>query len=137
MVEKMTINTHKGIDYNLCGKPVELKNRYARVELTTTSVMTVDHYKLIHGGFVFGLADHAAMLAVNHPNVVLASASVKFLKPTQPDELLIAEANVVSIQEKKYQVDVTVKNNQHIIFEGQLTCFILKDHVLSSHKNNP
>lgn len=43
--------------------------------------MKVDSHGLIHGGFLFGAADYASMLAVNDPNVVLASAEVRFLRP--------------------------------------------------------
>jgi acyl-coenzyme A thioesterase PaaI-like protein len=48
--------------------------------------MAVDDRGLVHGGFVFGLADHAAMLAVNDPNVVLGAASTRFLKPVRVGE---------------------------------------------------
>jgi len=127
----MNTNTHDKIDYNLCGTPIDIREGYARVELKTYSKMIVDSHLLIHGGFVFGLADHAAMLAVNHPNVVLASATVKFLKPVQQNEKLIAEATVVSVEGKKQQVDVKVMRDQELVFEGQLICFILKKHVLA------
>ncbi|MBF0450551.1 MAG: PaaI family thioesterase [Candidatus Magnetomorum sp.] len=126
----MNIQTHQKIDYDLCGKPVQLDDGYAKIKLKTTATMIVDDRSLVHGGFVFGLADHAAMLAVNHPNVVLAAASVKFLKPVQPDTLLIAEARVVSIDGKKQQVDVKVMRDQEAVFDGQFVCFTLKEHVL-------
>ena len=64
----------------------------ARVGLTTLPEMAVDAAGLVHGGFVFGLADHAAMLAVNDPYVVLGSAAVRFLRPVRVGERLIAEA---------------------------------------------
>ena len=53
----------------------------AIVELTATPEMEADASGLTHGGFTFGLADYAAMLAVNHPNVVLGSAQTKFTSP--------------------------------------------------------
>ncbi len=70
----MEIKTHLAIDRRLCGEPLELREGFASVELTTTREMEADSSGLVHGGFVFGLADHAAMLAVNHPNVVLGQA---------------------------------------------------------------
>ena len=42
--------------------------------------MTLGWY---NGGFIFGLADHAAMLAVNDPNVVLARCHRKIFKARQ------------------------------------------------------
>ena len=60
-----TIRTHQQINHQLCGKPLEVKDGTARVEMTTRADMAVDSMQLVHGGFVFGLADHAAMIAVN------------------------------------------------------------------------
>ena len=68
--------THEAIDPELCGRLVSLAEGTAVVELRTVARMAADAHGLVHGGFVFGLADHAAMLAVNHPNVVLGSASL-------------------------------------------------------------
>jgi uncharacterized protein (TIGR00369 family) len=95
------IITHEKIDKKLCGTPIELKDDYSLVELATSYSMAVDKSGLIHGGFIFGLADHAAMIAVNHPNVVLGSADVMFLKPVGAGEKLIAEAKVSSKDRKK------------------------------------
>ena len=74
----MNIQTHKSIDQELCGKPLELGDGHSRVELITTDRMAVDKTGLVHGGFIFGLADYAAMIAVNHPNVVLGASDVRF-----------------------------------------------------------
>jgi uncharacterized protein (TIGR00369 family) len=128
----MNICTHKHIDKELCGTPIEHRDGFCRIKLVTSERMSVDNFHLVHGGFVFGLADHAAMLAVNDPNVVLGQASVKFLKPVQPNETLIAEANVKTVEGKKQNVHVTVLRNADTVFEGDFVCFILKTHVLDS-----
>jgi acyl-coenzyme A thioesterase PaaI-like protein len=47
---------------------------YAVVELKTKENMRADEKNLVHGGFIFSLADYCAMLTVNEPTVVLASA---------------------------------------------------------------
>ena len=70
--DPMEIRTHQQIDPALCGRPVSLAPGRAEVTLEMTPAMAVDAEGLVHGGFVFGAADHAAMLAVNHPHVVLA-----------------------------------------------------------------
>jgi uncharacterized protein (TIGR00369 family) len=128
----MNICTHNHIDKELCGTPVEQNDGFCKVKLVTSERMSVDHFQLVHGGFVFGLADHAAMLAVNDPNVVLGQASVTFIKPVQPNETLIAEANVNNVEGKKQNVHVKVFRNTEIVFEGNFVCFILKKHVLDS-----
>jgi len=127
----MNINTHKKIDQNLCGKPLEIDEGFSRVELLLTDNMAADESGLVHGGFIFGLADYAAMIAVNHPNVVLGSADVKFLKPLRKGDTVIAEARVENITGRKQTVRVTVDNKGTKVFEGTFTCFVLEKHVLS------
>ena len=126
----MKIDTHQQINQTLCGQPQALEPGYSRVQLQTTDQMATDKYGLIHGGFIFGLADYAAMLAVNHPYVVLGASDVKFLKPSSVGDILTAEARVESVDGKKHVVKVVVKKEEHPVFEGIFTCFILKQHVL-------
>jgi uncharacterized protein (TIGR00369 family) len=126
----MEIITHQAIDQILCGCPVRVEKGFSRVEFVATPQMTADDSGLVHGGFVFGLADYAAMIAVNHPNVVLGAADVKFLKPIIQGDQVIAEAHVEEIQGKKHWVAVSVTKQDEIIFQGMFTCFVLKNHVL-------
>jgi len=126
----MDIKTHESISRALCGVPRELREGYSRVELETTLDMAVDNSGLVHGGFIFGQADYAAMIAVNRPNVVLGAAEVKFLKPVEAGELVIAEAKVTETDGKKRIVEVSVTGGGATVFEGKLTCFVLDQHVL-------
>ncbi len=127
----MEIITHQKIDRNLCGTPIELKQGFARVELKTTEVMAADDKGLVHGGFIFGLADYAAMIAVNHPLVVLGGAQVKFLKPVRVGESVTATAEITKIEGKKNVAAVSVeKADRTTVFSGELTCFVLDNHVL-------
>ena len=95
------IRTHLDIDQTLCGKPLSIADGESRVVFTALPEMAVDKTGLIHGGFVFGLGDYAAMLAVNHPNVVLGSADVRFLSPVQIGATLEARASVQKVDGKK------------------------------------
>ncbi len=126
----MAIQTHLGIDQALCGKPLTVRDGFSSVALNTTERMAADDTGLVHGGFIFGLADYAAMIAVNHPNVVLGAASVKFLKPVRVGDVVIAEAIVDEPSGKKHAVKVTVKKGDESVFEGVFTCFVLDKHVL-------
>jgi acyl-coenzyme A thioesterase PaaI-like protein len=104
--------THLEIDRRLCGEPLDpaaTAAGTARVGLTAVPEMAADAAGLVHGGFVFGLADHAAMLAVNHPNVVLGSAAVRFLRPVAVGERLIAEATVAETAGRRSRVMVAVR----------------------------
>jgi len=128
----MQILTHHDIDQALCGRPLSVEQGYSRVQLHAIQSMAADGSGLVHGGFVFGLADYAAMIAVNHPNVVLGSADVKFLKPVCVNDTVIAEARVEEIQGKKHWVAVSVTKAGEIVFQGMFTCFVLDRHVLDN-----
>ena len=103
---------------------------YCRVDFTAIDRMAADDKGLVHGGYVFGLADYAAMLAVNHPHVVLGAADVKFLKPVAINDQLTAEARVESVAGIKHQVMVSVTRDTLTVMEGVFTCFVLDQHVL-------
>lgn len=126
----MMIKTHEAIDQTLCGTPLILDEGLSQVELKTTAAMAADATGLVHGGFLFGLADYAAMIAVNHPNVVLGSADVKFLKPVKVGETVLAKARVEEVQGKKNWVAVSVLKDELTVFQGMFTCFTLDKHVL-------
>jgi uncharacterized protein (TIGR00369 family) len=127
----MEIITHLKINQELCGKPLEIKEGYSRVELLTLESMAADKTGLVHGGFIFGQADYAAMIAVNHPNVVLGGADVKFLKPVKTGETVVAEARVSAVEGKKNTVEVVVTRGEEKVFAGTFFCFVLGKHVLS------
>jgi uncharacterized protein (TIGR00369 family) len=129
MKESM-IQTHQCIDRELCGTPLELAHGRALVELVLTDRMRADATGLVHGGFLFGLADYAAMLAVNMPTVVLAGAQVSFKKPALSGDRIMAEARVTAEQGKKRTVEVSLSCGDTIIFEGTFSCFVPETHVL-------
>jgi acyl-coenzyme A thioesterase PaaI-like protein len=127
----MDIQTHRAIDQGLCGTPTDLETGFARVRMTAEACMAADDSGLIHGGFVFGQADYAAMLAVNHPHVVLGGAEVRFLNPVRVGEVLVAEARVTAADGKKRLVTVAVQRDGETVLEGVCTCFVLPRHVLA------
>ena len=126
----MEINTHLAIDQELCGIPVRIGKQSSFVEMEAVDRMVVDGSGLVHGGFVFGLADHAAMIAVNHPNVVLGASDVRFLKPVVVGDRLVANAVAEEGKGKKRQVEVVVSRGEDQVFQGTFTCFVLERHIL-------
>ena len=126
----MNIATHQAIEQSLCGSPLAIEDGFSRVELVADQCMAADASGLIHGGFVFSMADYAAMIAVNHPNTVLGSADVRFMKPVRVGETLIAEAVVEQRVEKKILVRVIERRQDDEVFSGLFTCFTPPRHVL-------
>lgn len=149
------IRTHQTIDVALCGEPVALGPGTAEVVLTPSAAMVADAHGLVHGGFVFGLADHAAMLAVNEPTVVLAKAESRFLAPVRAGERLVARALVRSRVESRADeagsarperpevrgrpiVQVTVEGpGGTAVFTGTFHCAVPERHVLDRAQVEP
>ena len=122
--------THEKIAPGLCGRPVELSAGRARVVLDTSPDMAADERGLVHGGFTFGLADYAAMLAVNEPTVVLASADTKFLGPVVAGDRLEAEAEVERSDGRKRWIKVVVRRERTPVMEGQFLAVVPDRHIL-------
>jgi len=94
--------------------------------------MAADERGLVHGGFTFGLADYAAMLAVNEPTVVLAGAQVKFLGPVVVGDRVEAEASVERADGKKRWVKVVVRRNGTAVLEGEFFTVVPDAHILDA-----
>ena len=125
-----TQNTHPNISPSLVGVATSIDQGTARAELTGTQEMAADSRGLVHGGFTFGLADFAAMCAVNDPNVVLGAATCKFLAPVQVGQRMVARASVDADSGKKRKVLCEVTVDGQPVFEGEFVCFVLDRHVL-------
>jgi acyl-coenzyme A thioesterase PaaI-like protein len=130
----MEQRTHEKIAAHLCGKPIELGEGRARVALEISADMAADGRGLAHGGFTFGLADYAAMLAVNEPTVVLAGATLKFLGPVVVGDRVEAEAAVDRTEGKKRWVKVVVKRAGQPVLEGELLAVVPDRHILDGKR---
>ena len=134
ILRDMEIKTHKLANKSLIGTPISvIEGESAVVELVTGDSMVVDDKGLVHGGFAFGLADYAAMLAVNHPNVVLSGSKSRFIAPVRKGEIMRAEAHVESVDGRKHVVNVTISVSEKEIFKGEFTCYVLDSHVLDKN----
>ena len=92
--------------------------------------MAADDRGLVHGGFVFGLADYAAMLSVNDPNVVLGAAETRFLAPVRVGEVVDADAEITATKGRKRVIAVRARVGEREVFSGTFTAFVLDQHVL-------
>ncbi len=126
----MNPHTHLHIDRTLCGEPVALADGRASVRLSTTPSMAADDRGLVHGGFVFSAADYAAMLAVNHPHVVLGAAECRFTAPVQVGQAVVVDAEVASVSGRKHRVEVRATADGVEVLTGTFTAFVLDHHVL-------
>jgi len=126
----MKLRTHRQIDETLCGRVTRLEENEAELWLHTRESMVADDLGLIHGGFLFGAADYAAMAAVNDPYVVLGAAETRFLAPVRKGQSVRFIARVVEEKGKKRSVEVRGSVEGSEVFWGRFTCFVLERHVL-------
>lgn len=127
----MESKTHLAISTSLVGEVVDILPGKATARLKSTSEMAADEHGLLHGGFTFGLADYAAMLAVNDPYVVLGGADVRFLAAVRCGDELVATAELETQNGKKHCVRCFVESGGKRVFEGTFTCFVLDKPLLS------
>jgi len=123
-------NTHLKINTAICGEVVTLRKGYANVILKTDATMAADKEGLVHGGFLFGAADFAAMCAVNEPNVVLTGSSCRFLAPSTKGDTITFEANVVEEDAPKATVEVVGTCKEREVFKGTFKTYVTPEHVL-------
>ena len=124
------VNTHKKINENLVGDIIKLENGYVELILITTEDMVADSLGLIHGGFIFGAADYAAMLAVNEPNVVLVASDCQFLSPVELHDEVNFIAKLRNKEGRKRNVHVTAFVLNIKVFEGEFKTVITDKHIL-------
>jgi acyl-coenzyme A thioesterase PaaI-like protein len=128
--DENALDTHVDINHGLCGDIQKLEKGYAEVLLSTSQDMVVDEMGLIHGGFIFGAADFAAMAAVNERNVVLASSSSQFLAPVKVGDEVLVKAHVRHTSGRKRNVEVEAFVYDIKIFTGLFKTVITEKHVL-------
>jgi acyl-coenzyme A thioesterase PaaI-like protein len=127
--------THLGLDHRLCGEPVSLADGTATVRFVATPEMAADERGLVHGGFVFGLADHAAMLAVNDPNVVLGGSEARFTAPVKVGDVVVATASRTEVAGRRHTLAVEARVGDVVVLSGTLTAFVLDRHVLDGRSS--
>ncbi len=130
LMNRIKLDTHQEIDTTLCGRVTAMEEGFARVWLHTTQAMVADEKGLVHGGFLFGAADYAAMAAVNDPHVVLGAAEVRFLAPVRKGEAVAFEARVTVEKGKRRRVEVAGSVEGRRVFQGSFEAFVLEKHVL-------
>ena len=124
------LSTHVSINRDLNGEIIKLEKGYVEVRLTTISEMVVDDQGLIHGGFIFGAADFAAMAAVNEKNVVLVGSDCQFLSPVKFGDEVNFVARVRHNEGRKRNVYVEGHVLDIKVFEGEFKTVITDRHVL-------
>ncbi|MEA2072287.1 MAG: PaaI family thioesterase [Campylobacterota bacterium] len=128
--EEISIRTHERVSIDLCGEVTLMERGHVETKLTTNADMVADDIGLVHGGFIFGAADYAAMLAVNEKNVVLVASSCQFLSPVKFHDEVDFIAQVRHQEGRKRNVYVEGYVLDIKVFEGEFKTVITERHVL-------
>jgi len=128
--EEVFVRTHEKINNELSGEVILLEHGYVETRLITIPEMVADDVGLIHGGFIFGAADYAAMLAVNEKNVVLVASNCQFLSPVKFHDEVNFIAKVRHKEGRKRNVNVIGTVLEIKVFEGEFKTVITDRHVL-------
>jgi len=95
----------------------DAREGYALIRMKVRDDMLNGH-RIGHGGMIFALADTAFAYACNsrNENTVAQNASISFLAPAQPGDVLIAEAREASRSGRSgvYQVSVRTPDGRVI-----------------------
>lgn len=127
---EVMLSTHECVNSDLCGKVLVLEQGYVETRLSTISEMVADDLGLIHGGFIFGAADYAAMLAVNEQNVVLVASNCQFLSPVKLHDEVTFVARVRNKEGRKRNIHVEGYVLDIKVFEGEFKTVVTDQHVL-------
>ncbi len=130
---EVLLSTHERVNPDLCGEVLVLERGYVETRLRTISEMVADDIGLIHGGFIFGAADYAAMLAVNERNVVLVASNCQFLSPVKFHDEVTFVARVRHKEGRKRNVNVEGYVLDIKVFEGEFKTVVTERHVLKLH----
>lgn len=127
---EVMLSTHERVNNDLCGEVLVLERGYVETKLRTIPEMLADDIGLIHGGFIFGAADYAAMLAVNEKNVVLVASNCQFLSPVKLHNEVKFVARVRHKEGRKRNVNVEGYVLDIKVFEGEFKTVVTEHHVL-------
>ncbi|MFW5788148.1 MAG: transcription factor FapR [Halanaerobiales bacterium] len=106
------------------GELIKLElNNYAESFLHTTQEMALKKSNIIRGHHIFAQANSLAVAVINAELVLTGSVELKYIKPVNVGDSLLAQARVESIDDSKHFVRVETKRNEDIVFNGSFTMF--------------
>ncbi len=87
--------------------------------LETTEDMVFERSRVIRGHYIFAQADSLAIAMVDADVVLTGLANIKFKRPVQVGDRLVARAEVIRRKGNKYVVLVTTRSGGEQVFRGK------------------
>lgn len=93
----------------------------------TTADMVFEKTRIVRSQFVFAQADSLALAVIDAEVAVTGLANIKYRRPVEAGERLLAKAEVIRTKgEDKFVVLVVTRAGDDIVFRGKFVVFALK-----------
>ncbi len=120
-------------DSEIIGEVLELElDKEGLSLLDTDKMMGLQKSGIIRGHILFAQANTLANAIADTEIAITVEARVKFVAPAYVGERLIAKARVLSSVKRKKEIEVVIKSQKRLVFEGSFIIYSL-DPVLASH----
>lgn len=87
--------------------------------LEPTEAMVFEKTRVVRGHYIFAQADSLAIALVDASVVLTGLANIKFKRPVQVGEKLVAKGEVIRRKGNKYVVLVTTRSGKDQVFRGK------------------
>ncbi|MDR3540862.1 MAG: transcription factor FapR [Desulfosporosinus sp.] len=126
-VAREAYSSLKSLDnQELIGKLLELViGERARSELTIDGSMVLAKARVARGHYLFAQANSLAIALVDAPMALTGSVELKFIRPVQLGEIVVAEGKVLKRKQSKYWVHVSVKVDTEEVLRGNWVLFAI------------
>jgi len=94
--------------------------------LVTTTEMVFEKTRIVRGHFLYGQAESLALAIVHADIVVTGLVNVKYKRPVQVGERLIAKAEVIRRKGNKHVVLVTIRSGEEQVFRAKFVVVALE-----------
>ena len=121
---------------NFSGTAFLLEKNHAKTRFFTTDDMVCDTEGLIHSGFIFMGANHAALLAINEEFCVSIGARINFFGPLKLGDVVEFDAQARFEESRKREVKVLGYVKDIKIFEGIFQLVTLEEHIFLAQQKN-
>lgn len=115
-------------DQELIGELLELViGKTAFSELMIDESMVLAKARVARGHYLFAQANSLAIALVDAPMALTGSVELKFIRPVQLGEVVIAEGKVLKRKQNKYWVQVSEKVGSEEVLRGNWVLFAFED----------
>jgi len=128
-VAQEAYSTLKSLDeQELIGELLELViGERARSKLLIDESMVLAKARVARGHYLFAQANSLAIALVDAPMAVTGSVELKFIRPVQLGEIVVAEGKVLKQKQNKYWVQVLLKVATEEVLRGDWVLFAIED----------